>query len=211
MLKVEESCQAVSFASVSREGLTREISMKLSTWRIFKYDFLTLHPYYIYSHYPQKYERPFQREKPQIGFLQHNTPIFQRDSYSSLVRNHFSLFSFPFPLSYLERRFVSKHNLYLIKVQRVFWNLGSFGDLPKKAGKVWRMQSGVLRDPKSQRRHDSEKSVGSRNLEGSSTWGRLNLEGFLLFVYSNFILQWIHFNLEGHREDFRLVLQFPLR
>ena len=35
---------------------------------------------------------------------------------------------------------------------------------------------------------NSEKSVGSRSLEGSSTWGRLGLEGLLLFVYSNFIL-----------------------
>ena len=30
--------------------------------------------------------------------------------------------------------------------------------------------------------------VGSRSLEGSSTLGRLGLEGLLLFVYSNFIL-----------------------
>ena len=37
-------------------------------------------------------------------------------------------------------------------------------------------------------KHDSEKSVGSRSLEGSSTLGRLGLEGFLLFLYSNFIL-----------------------
>ena len=29
------------------------------------------------------------------------------------------------------------------------------------------------------------KSVDSRSLEGSSTWGRLGLEGLLLFVYSN--------------------------
>ena len=29
------------------------------------------------------------------------------------------------------------------------------------------------------------KLVGSRRLEGSSTWGKLSLEGLLLFVYSN--------------------------
>ena len=202
MLEVEELCQAVSFASVSREGLTREISVKLSTWRIFKYDFLTFHPYYIYSHYPQKYERPFQREKPQIGFLQHNTPIFQRDSYSSLVRNHFSLFSFPFPLSYLERRFVPKHNSHLFRVYRVFWNLGSFGELPKEAGEAQRMQSGILRDPESQTRHGSEKPCWSKSLEGLGTLGILGLEGLLLFVYPN---------LEGGREDLRRVLRFPLR
>ena len=39
----------------------------------------------------------------------------------------------------------------------------------------------------SKRRQDSEKSVDSRSLKGSSTWGKLGLEGLLLFVYSNFI------------------------
>ena len=41
---------------------------------------------------------------------------------------------------------------------------------------------------KSQIRQGFEKPVGSRSLEGSSTLGRLGLEGLLLFVYSNFIL-----------------------
>ena len=41
---------------------------------------------------------------------------------------------------------------------------------------------------KARERQNSEKSVSSRSLEGSSTWGRLGFEGFLLFVYSNFIL-----------------------
>ena len=70
----------------------------------------------------------------------------------------------------------------------MFWSLGSFGDLAKEASEAWRMQSGILREPKSLRRHDSEKSVGSRSLKGSSTWGRLGFEGLLLFMYSNFIL-----------------------
>ena len=51
----------------------------------------------------------------------------------------------------------------------MFWSLGSFKDLPKEASEAWQMQSGVLRDPESYRRHDSEKLVGSRSLEGSST------------------------------------------
>ena len=42
-----------------------------------------------------------------------------------------------------------------------------------------------LCDPKSQRRQGFVKSVGSKSLEGSSTWGRLGLEGFLLFMYFN--------------------------
>ena len=74
----------------------------------FECDFFTLHSYYIYPNYPQKYERPFREKKPQISFLQHNTPIFQREreSYSSLMRINCSLFFFSLPLSYLERRFV---------------------------------------------------------------------------------------------------------
>ena len=164
-----------------------EIPVKLSTWRIFKCDFLIFHPYYIYHHYPKKYQEAIQRKKLQICFLQH-TPIFQRQSYLYLVRNHSNLFSFPLPLSYPERRFIPKYNSHLFKVQRVFWSLGSFGYLPKEAGEAWRMQSGILWDPESQRRHDSEKSVSSRSLEGSSTLGRLGLESLLLFMYSNFIL-----------------------
>ena len=34
-----------------------------------------------------------------------------------------------------------------------------------------------LRNPKSLRRQDFVKSISSRSLEGSSTWGRLDLEG----------------------------------
>ena len=40
ILETEESCQAVSFASVSREGLTCEIPVKHSTWRILRVTFL---------------------------------------------------------------------------------------------------------------------------------------------------------------------------
>ena len=47
MPKAEESCQVVDFASVSRVRHSYEILTKHSTWRIFKYDFLTFHPYYI--------------------------------------------------------------------------------------------------------------------------------------------------------------------
>ena len=119
---------------------------------VFKCDFLILHPYYIYIHSLRtNYKEVIQREKPQIGFLQ-QTPIFQRESYLSLVRNHFNLFSIPLSLLYLERRFIPKYNPHLIKVQRVFWSLRSFGDLPREVGEAWQMQSGVLQDLESQRR-----------------------------------------------------------
>ena len=70
----------------------------------------------------------------------------------------------------------------------MFWSLGNFGDLPKEVGEAWWMQSGILRDPESQRRQGFVKSIGSRSLEGSSTWGRLGLKGLFLFVYFNFFL-----------------------
>ena len=156
----------------------------------------------IYTLITHKIMRGHSERKILDRFSTTHTPIYQRESYSSLVRDPCSLFSFPLPLSYLERRFVPKHNPHLFGVQRVFWSLGSFRDLPKEAGEAWRMQSGVLRDPKNQRRHDSEKSIGSRSLEDSSTLGRLGLEGLLLFVYSNFILQWIDYRLEATERFF---------
>ena len=64
------------------------------------------------------------------------------------------------------------------------------------------MQSGVLWDLKSQIRQGFVKSVGSRILEGSSTLGRLCLEGLLLFVYFNFIFQWIDLLLGRRRRGF---------
>ena len=152
----------------------------------------------IYTLITHKSMRGHSKRKTLDRFSTTQTLIFQRESYSSLVRNPCSLFSIPLPLSYLERRFVPKHNPHLFRVQRVFWSLGSFGDLTKKAGEAWGM-------------HDSEKSVGSKSLEGSSTLGRLGLEGLLLFVYFNFILQWIDYRLEGDGEVFRRVLRFPLR
>ena len=60
ILEAEESCKAISFASVSREGPTRE-TLCLED---FKCDFFILHPYYIYPHYSQKYERPFREKNP---------------------------------------------------------------------------------------------------------------------------------------------------
>ena len=99
-----------------------------------------------------------------------HTPIFQRESYTSLVRNHSNLFSFLFPLSYLERRFVPKHNPHIFRVQRVFWSLGSFVDFPKEADEAWRMQSGVLRDPKSQRRQSSLSQLVARDWRAQVHW-----------------------------------------
>ena len=54
------------------------------------------------------------------------------------------------------------------------------------------------------------KSVGSRSMEGSSTYGRLGLEGLLLFVYSNLFSSGSIYHLEGGGEVFYRVLRFPL-
>ena len=52
-------------------------------------------------------------------------------------------------------------------------------------------------------REDKASSVGNRSLEGSSTWGRLGLEGLLLFVYSNLFSSGSIYRLEGDGEVFR--------
>ena len=81
MPEAEESCQVVDFVSVSRVRHSYEILTKHSTWRIFKYDFLTFHPYYIPSLLTSVKET-IQREKSKIGFLQHAHPSFrERASY----------------------------------------------------------------------------------------------------------------------------------
>ena len=164
----------------------------------------------IYTLITHKCRRAHSKRKTLDRFSTTHTPIFLRERYSSLVRNHCSLFSFPLSLSYLERRFVPKHKPHLFKVQRVFWGLGSFGDLPKEAGEAWRMQSGVLRNLESQTRHDFEKPCWSRSLEGLGPLGRLGLEGLLLFVYPNLLSSGSIYRLEGSGEVFHRVLRFPL-
>ena len=47
------------------------------------------------------------------------------------------------------------------------------------------LNCGIWESP---RRQGSEKLVGSRSLEGSSTWCKLSLEGLLLFVSSTYSL-----------------------
>ena len=54
-------------------------------------------------------------------------------------------------------------------------------------------------------------SLGSRSLEGSSTWGRLGLKGLLLFVYFNLFFSWSIYRVKGGREVFGQVFQFPLQ
>ena len=81
---------------------------------------------------------------------------------------------------------------------------------------VWWMQSGwIVWSGELQkirfRYHTHPKSVGNRSLEGSSTWDRLRLKGFLLFVYSKLFSCRSIYCLEGSGEVFHRVLRFPLR
>ena len=54
--------------------------------------------------------------------------------------------------------------------------------------RLWRMQSGVLRDPKSYTRHSFEKPCWSTRLKGLGASGRLGLEGLLLTHISQLIV-----------------------
>ena len=115
MLEVEESCQVVDFTSVSRVRPSCEILAKHFARRILSVTILSF-THTIYTFITHKIMRCHLERKTLDRFSTTHTPIFQRESYSSLVRNHFSLFSFPLPLSYLERRFVPKHNPHIFRV-----------------------------------------------------------------------------------------------
>ena len=210
MLEAKELCQAVNSVSVSQVGISTKYSRNILPRGCLS---VTLLPFThtMYTLITHKSMRGHSERKTLDRFSTTHTPIFQRESYPSLVRNHSNLFSFPLPLSYLERRFVPKHNPHIFRVQRVFWSLERFGNLLKEAGEAWRMQSGVLWDLESQTRHDSEKPCWSRSLEGLGTAVKLGLEGLLLTHVSQLIVQWIDYCLEGGGEVFRRVLRFPLR
>ena len=83
--------------------------------------------------------------------------------------------------------------------------------MPKEVGEAWWMQLDVLRDPESKTRQGFKKPYWSRSLEGLGILGRLGMEGLLLFVYPNLLFNGSIYRLEGSREVFRRVLQFPLR
>ena len=143
MLEAEESCQAVNFLNVSQVRPSHKILAKRFAQRILSVTFLPF-THTIYTLITYKSMRDHSKRKTLDRFSTTHTPIFQRESYSSSVRNHSNLFSFPLPLPYLGRRFVPKHIPHLFRVQRVFWSWGSFGDLTKEAGEAWWMQSGGI-------------------------------------------------------------------
>ena len=152
---------------------------------------MTLIPfiYTIYTLIIHKIERRPFRRKPKKGF--YNIPTLLERTTHSQERNPCSLFSFPLPILYLEKRFIPKHNPHLFRVQKVFQSLGSIGYLPKEAGEIWQCNRVVLWDPDNQWRQDSEKFVGSWSLKGSSTLGKLGLEGLFDILVLQLTHQWI--------------------
>ena len=144
MLEVEESSARLYFTSTLRDRPSCNVPVKLSAWRILSVTFLPF-MHAIYTLITHKSKRGYYLErKPQISFYNTIHPSFRGRATHHLERNHCSLFSFPLPLSYLERRFVPKHNSHLYRVWRVFWNLGSIWDLQKEADKAWQMQWGGI-------------------------------------------------------------------
>ena len=137
-IKLVKIAQEIDLVTWFASGATREGHMRSTCWKLksqwvswlisqltrwpakctdnwdFKCDSYTLHPYYIYPHYPQDCKEAIQK-KTLERFLQHTYHL--RESYSSLSENSLVVSS-PFPLSllYLERRFVLKHNSYLFRV-----------------------------------------------------------------------------------------------
>ena len=115
LLEAKEFRQTVVFASVSQVRPSRKTVAKHFVRRFFKCDLLTL-THAIYTLITHKCRGDHLERKTLDRFSTTHTPIFLRESYSSLMRNHCSLFSIPLPLSYLERRFVYKHNSHLFRV-----------------------------------------------------------------------------------------------
>ena len=60
-------------------------------------------------------------------------------------------------------------------------------------------------------RHDSVKSVRSKNLEVSNTLSRLDFKGLFDILILQFYSLMDHFGLEDRREVFRSVHWFPLQ
>ena len=70
----------------------------------------------IYTLIIHKCKRDNSERKTLDRFSTTCTPFFKRESYLSLVRIYCSLFSFPLPLSYVEKIFVPKHNPHIFRM-----------------------------------------------------------------------------------------------
>ena len=84
--------------------------------------------------------------------------------------------------------------------EKAIWCLGSSQE---GTNSHWLMLWAIVEPGKLEKTKVRHNFVGVRSLEGLGTLGRLGLEGILLFIYPNFIRQWIIDRLEGGREVLR--------
>ena len=137
--------------------------------------------------------RSFRKKNPRQVFYNTHTPIFQRENYSSLVRNHSSLFSFPLTLSYIKRRFIPKHNSHLLECRECFGNWEALGICQKKlvrlGGRI--VRSGKAREICWQQELGGLKYIGQTKLGGS----------FVIHVLQLYSLV-VQFQLGGSRKGF---------
>ena len=169
---------------------------------------LTFHiphiPYYKYPHSHEMWCGYSKRKNPKRGF--YNTPT-QLERATHFLEKSLQSLLIPSPIvTPIERRFLSKHYPHPVKVLSVFGVLGSIGRC-----KGWWMLWAIVESIKLEKKQVWCNLVGARNLEGLSTLGRLGLEGLLLFMYPNYIFQWITYRLKGGGEVLRRGLWFPLR
>ena len=124
-LEAEESCQAINFARISQVRPSHEVVAKHSARRFFYVWLAYPSPMLYIPSLPTHVKEANSKRKTLDRFSTTHTHLLEREllilsekslSHSSLVRNHCSIFSFPLPLSYVERRFVPKHNSHLLRV-----------------------------------------------------------------------------------------------
>ena len=158
--------------------------------------------HYIYPHYPHIERSAFQRENPshnpwELVIIIPTILYTIHCGFPQLLPIHFQI---------VERLIAHTITILILSVK---WGFGVTGKYWKKPY-IWWMQSGWIAWFGELENTSLVKLVGSRSLEGSSTWDRLGLEGLLLFVYSNLFSSGSIYRLEDSGKVFRRVLRFPL-
>ena len=181
MRRVRTGWRQLVFASVSRVRPSREIPAKQSVLLNCHFWFTLSVPTLYITH---KCICGYSERKTLREVYTIHPPI--RESYPFLERNLCSLFSFLLPLLYLLRG-----NFYLntthtySKCWECFWCCWEALEDAKDGGYNMELVAGSGKLEKTKVQHNF---VGTRNLKGLDTLGILGLEGFLLFMYPNFIL-----------------------
>ena len=210
MLEGEESCQTVSFTSVLREGPTREIAVKLSTWRILSVTFL-LFTHTIYTLITHKNMRDYSKRKTLDIFSTTHTPIFQRESYSSLVRNHCNLFSFPLPLPYLRGDLYLNTTYTYLECRKYFRAQEALEICQKKLVRLGGCNQAYCGIQKVREDMTLRNSLVVGAWKTQVHWID---QAWRVFCYSctpTLLSSELIYRLEGGGKVFRRVLRFPLR